>query len=40
MSTASRSEEIAPDLVFTAAPSCASCINREMLPITGGYAGG
>jgi NAD(P)-dependent dehydrogenase (short-subunit alcohol dehydrogenase family) len=33
-------EEIAPAYVFMAAPSCASYITGEILPIIGGYSGG
>ncbi|HZP08907.1 SDR family oxidoreductase [Methyloceanibacter sp.] len=33
-------EEIAPAYVFLAAPSCASYITGEVLPIIGGYSGG
>jgi NADP-dependent 3-hydroxy acid dehydrogenase YdfG len=33
-------EEIAPAFVFMAAPSCASYITGEVLPIIGGYSGG
>jgi NAD(P)-dependent dehydrogenase (short-subunit alcohol dehydrogenase family) len=33
-------EEIAPAFVFLAAPSCASYITGEILPIIGGYSGG
>jgi NAD(P)-dependent dehydrogenase (short-subunit alcohol dehydrogenase family) len=33
-------EEIAPAYVFLAAPSCASYITGEILPIIGGYSGG
>src|SRR4029079_6396008 len=33
-------EEIAPAFVFLAAPSCASYITGEVLPIIGGYSGG
>jgi len=33
-------EEIAPALVFLAAPSCSSYITGEVLPIIGGYSGG
>ena len=33
-------EEIAPAFVFMAAPSCASYITGEVLPIIGGYGGG
>jgi NAD(P)-dependent dehydrogenase (short-subunit alcohol dehydrogenase family) len=37
---AAQPEEIAPAFVFMAAPSCASYITGEILPIIGGYSGG
>ncbi len=40
MRRAAQPEEIAPAFVFMAAPSCASYITGEILPIIGGYAGG
>jgi NAD(P)-dependent dehydrogenase (short-subunit alcohol dehydrogenase family) len=40
MKRAAQPEEIAPAFVFMAAPSCASYITGEILPIIGGYSGG
>src|SRR4029450_10511467 len=40
MKRAAQPEEIAPAFVFMAAPSCASYITGEVLPIIGGYGGG
>ena len=40
MKRAAQPEEIAPSFVFMAAPSCASYITGEILPIIGGYSGG
>jgi len=40
MKRAAQPEEIAPAFVFMAAPSCASYITGEILPIVGGYSGG
>jgi NAD(P)-dependent dehydrogenase (short-subunit alcohol dehydrogenase family) len=40
MKRAAQPEEIAPAFVFMAAPSCASFITGEVLPIIGGYNGG
>ncbi len=40
MRRAAQPEEIAPAFVFLAAPSCASYITGEILPIIGGYSGG
>jgi NAD(P)-dependent dehydrogenase (short-subunit alcohol dehydrogenase family) len=40
MRRAAQPEEIAPAFVFMAAPSCASYITGEILPIIGGYSGG
>jgi NAD(P)-dependent dehydrogenase (short-subunit alcohol dehydrogenase family) len=40
MRRAAQPEEIAPAFVFFAAPTCASYITGEILPIVGGYAGG
>jgi NAD(P)-dependent dehydrogenase (short-subunit alcohol dehydrogenase family) len=40
MKRAAQPEEIAPAFVFMAAPSCASYITGEILPIIGGYTGG
>jgi hypothetical protein len=40
MRRAAQPEEIAPAYVFFAAPTCASYITGEILPIIGGYAGG
>jgi NAD(P)-dependent dehydrogenase (short-subunit alcohol dehydrogenase family) len=37
MKRAAQPEEIAPAYVFLAAPSCASYITGEILPIVGGY---
>jgi NAD(P)-dependent dehydrogenase (short-subunit alcohol dehydrogenase family) len=37
MKRAGQPEEIAPAYVFMAAPSCASYITGEILPIMGGY---
>jgi NAD(P)-dependent dehydrogenase (short-subunit alcohol dehydrogenase family) len=37
MGRAAQPEEIAPAFVFMAAPSCASYITGEVLPIIGGY---
>jgi NAD(P)-dependent dehydrogenase (short-subunit alcohol dehydrogenase family) len=39
MKRAAQPEEIAPAFVFMAAPSCASYIAGEVLPIVGGYSG-
>jgi NAD(P)-dependent dehydrogenase (short-subunit alcohol dehydrogenase family) len=39
MKRAAQPEEIAPAFVFMAAPSCASYITGEVLPIVGGYSG-
>jgi NAD(P)-dependent dehydrogenase (short-subunit alcohol dehydrogenase family) len=39
MKRAAQPEEIAPAFVFMAAPSCASYITGEVLPIVGGYGG-
>jgi NAD(P)-dependent dehydrogenase (short-subunit alcohol dehydrogenase family) len=39
MKRAAQPEEIAPAFVFMAAPSCASYITGEVLPIVGGYEG-
>src|SRR5262249_59991184 len=39
MKRAAQPEEIAPAFVFIAAPSCASYITGEVLPIIGGYGG-
>jgi NAD(P)-dependent dehydrogenase (short-subunit alcohol dehydrogenase family) len=39
MKRAAQPEEIAPAFVFMAAPSCASYITGEVLPIIGGYGG-
>jgi NAD(P)-dependent dehydrogenase (short-subunit alcohol dehydrogenase family) len=39
MKRAAQPEEIAPAFVFMAAPSCASYITGEILPIVGGYGG-
>jgi NAD(P)-dependent dehydrogenase (short-subunit alcohol dehydrogenase family) len=39
MKRAAQPEEIAPAFVFMAAPSCASYITGEVLPIVGGYDG-
>jgi NAD(P)-dependent dehydrogenase (short-subunit alcohol dehydrogenase family) len=39
MKRAAQPEEIAPAFVFMAAPSCASYITGEILPIVGGYSG-
>src|SRR2546430_16889770 len=39
MKRAAQPEEIAPAFVFMAAPSCASYITREVLPVVGGYNG-
>jgi NAD(P)-dependent dehydrogenase (short-subunit alcohol dehydrogenase family) len=39
MKRAAQPEEIAPAYVFMAAPSCASYITGEVLPIVGGYGG-
>jgi NAD(P)-dependent dehydrogenase (short-subunit alcohol dehydrogenase family) len=39
MKPPARPEEIAPALVFLAAPSCSSCLTRE-ISIIGGYTGG
>jgi NAD(P)-dependent dehydrogenase (short-subunit alcohol dehydrogenase family) len=39
MKRATQPEEIAPAFVFMAAPSCASYITGEVLPIVGGYSG-
>jgi NAD(P)-dependent dehydrogenase (short-subunit alcohol dehydrogenase family) len=39
MKRAAQPEEIAPAFVFMAAPSCASYITGEILPIIGGYGG-
>jgi NAD(P)-dependent dehydrogenase (short-subunit alcohol dehydrogenase family) len=39
MRRAAQPEEIAPAFVFMAAPSCASYITGEVLPIVGGYDG-
>ncbi len=40
MKRAAQPEEIAPAYVFLAAPTCASYITGEVLPIIGGYLGG
>jgi NAD(P)-dependent dehydrogenase (short-subunit alcohol dehydrogenase family) len=40
MKRAAQPEEIAPAFVFMAAPSCASYITGEILPIVGGYPAG
>ena len=40
MKRAAQPEEIAPSFVFMAAPSCASYITGEILPVIGGYSGG
>jgi NAD(P)-dependent dehydrogenase (short-subunit alcohol dehydrogenase family) len=37
MRRAAQPEEIAPAFVFLAAPSCASYITGEILPVVGGY---
>jgi NAD(P)-dependent dehydrogenase (short-subunit alcohol dehydrogenase family) len=39
MKRADQPEEIAPAFVFMAAPSCASYLTGEVLPIVGGYGG-
>jgi NAD(P)-dependent dehydrogenase (short-subunit alcohol dehydrogenase family) len=39
MGRAAQPEEIAPAFVFLAAPSCASYITGEILPVVGGYDG-
>jgi NAD(P)-dependent dehydrogenase (short-subunit alcohol dehydrogenase family) len=39
MKRGAQPEEIAPAFVFMAAPSCASYITGEVLPIVGGYSG-
>jgi NAD(P)-dependent dehydrogenase (short-subunit alcohol dehydrogenase family) len=39
MRRAAQPEEIAPAFVFLAAPSCASYITGEVLPVVGGYEG-
>jgi NAD(P)-dependent dehydrogenase (short-subunit alcohol dehydrogenase family) len=39
MKRAAQPEEIAPAFVFMAAPTCASYITGELLPIVGGYGG-
>ncbi|MES1179789.1 MAG: SDR family oxidoreductase, partial [Hyphomicrobium sp.] len=37
MKRAAQPEEIAPAYVFLAAPSCASYVTGELLPVIGGY---